>query len=632
MSHNRIDTLSQNLRSILHGEKNIPFYDEVADKLDDPLFKLAGTTHTKEHERLLTFQWIELMQQKGLTQIGFSEEHGGGGSAIDQIRAYEIMAYLGGSAIIKPGVQLGLFGGAIDNLGSDEQKEKYINDIMNLKLLGCFLMTEQDNGSNAANIQTRATYIAETDEIEIHTPNDGAIKRYIGNGLDGQMGAATVRLIVDGVDHGAHMVLVPLRDVPGGPTVDGVKIVDEGHKIGLNGVDNVRVRFNKLRVPRENLLSHFANITADGEYVSEINSASKRFFATISTLITGRMFVGATALSFAKKAETIVGEYASKRIQFGQRLIDIPVYRRKVLPRIATTFAMDILKEYGYERLAGKTEENSVEVESLISAMKAYFTWHASETLTIMRESCGGDGYLWENGFGQLKADTDVFKTFEGANDVLMSLYGKNCLKAFAANKSKLSLFKQQAVLFVETRMKRHSLVQNNIDLTNNEELLSLLQWRDTKMVSELANEIYYATKNGKKDHVQATMERQDKLNALGPAHIEALAMEKFIDAIENTKNIETRALLEKTAQLFALSAIENNAKWYLENGYLNGHQSKSISDKINAICKDITEKDEQLSLVRGFAVPQHLVNVPLLERVEPGTDLGKSNLMTVTP
>ena len=58
-------------------------------------------------------------------------------------------------------------------------------------------------------------------------------------------------------------------------------------------------------------------------------------------------------------------------------------------------------------------------------------TWHATRTIQLCREACGGAGYLQENRLPHLKADTDVFTTFEGDNTVLLQLVAKGLLTGY---------------------------------------------------------------------------------------------------------------------------------------------------------------------------------------------------------
>ncbi len=67
-------------------------------------------------------------------------------------------------------------------------------------------------------------------------------------------------------------------------------------------------------------------------------------------------------------------------------------------------------------------------METTAAGLKAFSTWNTTHTLQTGREACGGEGYLAINRFAALKADSDIFTTFEGDNTVLMQLVAKNLL------------------------------------------------------------------------------------------------------------------------------------------------------------------------------------------------------------
>ncbi|MEL6988568.1 MAG: acyl-CoA dehydrogenase family protein, partial [Bacteroidota bacterium] len=263
------------MKSILDDE-----YEEDKDRyrafFRDPKFKLE-IIRDKEDYRAKVLEWFGYIADQGFGLISYPEAVGGENSLGKFASFFEIMAYHDLSLTIKTGVQVGLFGGAILNLGSERHHSKYLNEAGRGKLLGCFAMTETGHGSNVRALETTAIYNHETGNININSPSYHAGKEYIGNALHGKMAAVFCQLIVKEENHGIHCVLVPYRDLEGN-VLDGIKVEDCGYKLGLNGVDNGRIWFNNVEVPKENLLNRFGDIDDQGNYHSQIENPAKRFF------------------------------------------------------------------------------------------------------------------------------------------------------------------------------------------------------------------------------------------------------------------------------------------------------------------------------------------------------------------
>jgi acyl-CoA oxidase len=71
----------------------------------------------------------------------------------------------------------------------------------------------------------------------------------------------------------------------------GITIGDCGKKTGMQGVDNGFIIFNDFRIPRTNLLNRFSDVTADGKFKAEIESADQRFALQLGALSTGRIMI-----------------------------------------------------------------------------------------------------------------------------------------------------------------------------------------------------------------------------------------------------------------------------------------------------------------------------------------------------
>ena len=180
----------------------------------------------------------------------------------------ELLALVDLSTTVKTGVQYSLWGGSVLSLGTEKHRQLYYEDIDAFRLPGCFAMTELGHGSNVAGLQTEAVLDLERDEWVLTTPDDGALKWWIGNAAeDGQAATVFARLKIPKkgagasgsndanatTDHGVHAFVVPIRNGQPGPgnTLPGVEIMDCGYKVGLQGVDNGALRFRGARVPRD---------------------------------------------------------------------------------------------------------------------------------------------------------------------------------------------------------------------------------------------------------------------------------------------------------------------------------------------------------------------------------------------
>lgn len=90
----------------------------------------------------------------------------------------------------------------------------------------------------------------------------------------------------------------------------GIEIRDCGYKVGLNGVDNGALRFRNVRIPRDNLLNRFGDVSRDGEYTSKLPTINKRFAATLGELVGGRVGLAYGSVGVLKAASTVAIRYS----------------------------------------------------------------------------------------------------------------------------------------------------------------------------------------------------------------------------------------------------------------------------------------------------------------------------------
>ena len=578
----------------------------------DPALAIPAGLPPAEH-RARVLDAVRYLARQRLGSLAYPERFGGAASPAAAVAVFETLAMGDLSVLVKFGVQFGLFGGSVLQLGTERHHDALLERIGSLELPGCYAMTEVDHGSNVRALETTAVYDPEADELVVHTPHDGAAKHYIGNAaLHGRMAVVFARLVVAGEDHGVHAVLVPIRD-EGGRTLPGVRIEDCGLKEGLNGVDNGMIWFDRVRVPRSSLLDRFASIDDEGRYGSPIPSAGRRFFRMLRTLVIGRVSIATAAVSAAKVGLSIAIRYAAGRRQFGPEggaervILDYPLIQRALMPRLATTYAL----HFAVRRLQADLElperAGSAEMEVEAAGLKAYASEHCVETLQACREACGGWGYLAESRFAALKADTDVFTTFEGANLVLYQLVAKGLLSRFRDEMGDLTLRKAMRVLAERAETAVGQLNPVVTRRTDEGHLLdpdfhrAALVYREERLLRSAAQRLRARLDDGM-DSFQAVTEVQDHLVTLARAHVERLLVDGLQDAVARAPTPALSEGLAAVGALYALGRIEQDRGWFLESGYIEGNKARAIRARVLALCAEVRELAGPL--VEGFGVP----------------------------
>lgn len=586
--------------------------NRVKTILSDQEFKYIETDNLNEYREKVLY-WAKLLAKQGFGSLAYPKEYSGMNDMAAYFTVMETLSYHDLSLVVKFGVQFGLWGMSVYFLGTEKHHKKYLKEIGALELPGCFAMTETGHGSNVRGVETTATYSHPDKTFTIHTPNENARKEYIGNAaLHGQMATVFAKLIVDGKDFGVSAFIVPLRD-KNGNVVKGVTIKDCGRKLGLNGVDNGIIYFDQVVVPKEALLDRFAQVNEEGHFESPITSDNRRFFTMLGTLVGGRIGIPRSGNAASKAGLTIAIRYGDKRTQFGpEGAAEVPIlnyrtHQRRLMPLLANTYALHFALLYLTKRFVERTEEEMQEIEALAAGLKAWATWNTTSTLQECREACGGKGYLFENRIGSLKNDTDIYTTFEGDNTVLMQLVAKSRLTEFKQEFSSMNAF---GILNYLAGQAATSITEMNpiiIRNTDDEHLLdpefhqNAFRYREREILVSVAKRL--------KRHIDDGMDSFDAFNVcqhhlvqVGFAYVERIIVEQFHSAVENTADDQCQFALRRLYNLYAVSQLEKNKGWYLEQGYMEGVKTKAIRKLFNQLCWDI--RTDAVPLVDAFNIP----------------------------
>ena len=575
------------------------------------LHKQEGATMAEQRERVLGQLGI-LVENNAIHRafpisVGGENNHGG------NIAGFEEFVIADPSLQIKAGVQWGLFGSAVMHLGTETHHQRWLPGIMSLEIPGAFAMTETGHGSDVASIGTTATYDEATQEFVINTPHRAAWKDYLGNAaLHGKAAVLFAQLITKGVNHGVHAFYINLRD-ENGQFLPGIGGEDDGLKGGLNGIDNGRLHFSNVRIPRDHLLNRYGNVAEDGTYSSPIESPGRRFFTMLGTLVQGRVSLDGAANIASKMGLTIAITYANQRRQFNassdtheEYILDYQRHQRRLIPLLAQTmagvFSHEILLEKYDDIFSGKndTDEDRQDLETLAAALKPLSTWGALDTLQECREACGGAGFLTENRLTSLHQDLDVYVTFEGDNNVLLQLVAKRLLSDYAAEFRNLDagvmarFMVRRAEHLVINRSGLRQLGQTLTDsgsekrsanfLKDENTQRELLTLRVQEMIAAVADDMRTAAKLPQAEAAALFNSHQNELIEAGRSHGELLQWEAFTQGIARLEDESTRQVMTWLRDVYGLTLIEKNLSWYMMNGHLSTQRARTLTPYINRL------------------------------------------------
>ncbi|MGC3953032.1 MAG: acyl-CoA dehydrogenase [Propionicimonas sp.] len=636
-SHETLTTLGAALRTALDG----PFADRRArGRAEFPAENLLrDPEQTMDEAREWVLTRLRELQAAGFGAAGVPVSATDHGSPEDAVMAFELLAHGDLSVLIKSGVQFGLFGGAIANLGTAWHHDTYLPRVTRLELLGCFAMTELGHGSDVASLETTISYDPATDEFEVNSPSPAARKAYIGNaGRHGSMAVVFGQLMVDHTSHGVHAILVPIRD-EAGRDLPGVTTGDQGHKGGLVGVDNGTLFFDHVRVPRSMLLDRYGGVDENGRYVSIIESPNRRFFTMLGTLVRGRVCISIGGGVAARRGISIATRYALKRRQFpapgrrdGVLLLDYQIHQRRLLPLVARSYALGFAQNelnallMKVQGTGESTDRDQRELETFAAGLKVMSTDFANSALQECREACGGAGFMSENRITALRSDVDIFATFEGDNTVLLQSVTKALLtnyKQLWGELDRAGVVQATARVVGETVVERTSagvVLERLVRAARRqpEELaMGDRRWqalmfteRERHALESLARRMRASSRDG--DQFEAFNRLGEHVLFVATAHLERRIFESFVTGLEACADPEARELLEKVCSLYALASLHEDRAWFMEHGKMSTTRAKAIGEQLNQLCREL--RPHALPLVEGLGVPEEWLGAAILQ------------------
>lgn len=500
-------------------------------------------------------------------------------------------------------VHISLYIDTITNYGTEKHR-KFIDRAYTLQDIGCFSMTELGHGSNVSNVETIATYNKQNHSFVINSPTRTSTKWWIGGAAKtANMSVVFAQLITEGVNHGVHAFLVPIRNQDNS-SIPQVTIGDCGPKLGLNGVDNGFLIFREYSVPYDSLLDKLSQVTPEGKFKSHIKNKDKRLGIMLGGLFRGRTCVVLGSNLGFLQAVGIALRYSALRKQFSPTsgpeasILSYQQQKFRLIPLLAQVFAIKaggLLIQRVYdekcELFNNEPEgEDLAEFHCILSGLKAVSSWYAVSGIQVCRECCGGLGFSSFSSLGRLRNNQEVHSTWEGDNSVLSQQTSKYILKQIQKTMKGQKIF-SATLQFLKLQGEPTNLKLNLTEALTHEELKEAFEHLINHI---LHNSILKLQENaGKTESVTEAWNKTQTylLSDLSRIYTEYIISNELHNMCLNVlKDCEkTGKVIQQIGKLFTLGVIEKHLGTLLEIGYERGI-CKKVRDSIVQLCEDIGE------------------------------------------
>ncbi|NFG28773.1 acyl-CoA dehydrogenase [Clostridium botulinum] len=320
----------------------------------------------------------------GLIGIPYPKEYGGaGGDYLSYVLAVEEISKVDASFGISYSVTTSLCSGGIINAASEEQKKKYLPDVLSGKKLGSFGLTEPNAGSDAGGCITTAEK-----KGDYYILNGS--KCFITNGPLSETFLVFALTDKSKGSKGLSAFIVEKE-------FEGFSIGKIENKCGIKSAQVSELIFENCKVPAENL----------------VGAEGKGFGIAMKALDGGRIGVAAQGLGIAEGAFDIAKQYLKDRQQFGK-----PLWKNQYLAFKMAELELEIekAKYILYKAAMDKQEGRPYSVSA--AKAKLSCTDVAMKVTVEAVQMLGGNGYMKEYNVERMMRDAKITQIYEGTNEI----------------------------------------------------------------------------------------------------------------------------------------------------------------------------------------------------------------------
>ena len=366
---------------------------EIAEENFKEKAKEIDKTHRFPREN------FELLAKLGMAGLILPEEYGGTGlDYVSYAMVIEEIAKCCATTSVILAAHLSLCSVPIAKFGSNILKEKYLKKLASGEYLGAFCLSEPGNGSDAANMLTRAYDKGD------HFILNGT-KAWITNGSE-----ANVYLVIAQTNpelkHKGVCAFIVEKNMPG---VSFGKLED---KLGIRGSATCQVILDNVKVPKENLLGNIG----------------EGFKIAMVTLDGGRIGISAQALGIAEASFELASTYAKTREAFGKKIINFQAIQFMLVELAAQIEAGRLLtyEAANLHDLGQRFTRQSAEAKLFCSEL-------ASRAGNIAVQVLGGYGYTTEYDAERYLRDAKITEIYEGTSEIQRIVISENIVKEVGA-------------------------------------------------------------------------------------------------------------------------------------------------------------------------------------------------------
>ncbi|GMJ15075.1 acyl-CoA oxidase 1 [Hibiscus trionum] len=509
----------------------------------------------------------------------------------------------------------GMFIPAIKGSGTEEQKAKWLPMAYKMQIIGCYAQTELGHGSNVQGLETTATFDPHTDEFVLHSPTLTSSKWWPGGlGKVATHAVAYARLITNGQDHGVHGFIVQLRSLDDHLPLPGITVGDIGMKFGsgaYNSMDNGLLRFDHVRIPRDQMLMGVSQVTREGKYMQ--SDVPRQL--VYGTMVYVRQKIVADASSALSRAVCIATRYSAVRRQFGSQnggpetqVIDYKTQQSRLFPLLASAYAFRFVGEWlkwlytdVTQRLHANDFSTLPEVHACTAGLKSITTSATADAIEECRKLCGGHGYLSSSGLPELFAVYIPACTYEGDNTVLLLQVGRFLMKTvFQLGSGKKPVGTIAYMGRAEHLLQCHCEVQRAEDWLKPHIIVEAFEARSARMAVACSKNINKFPKQE-----DGFAELSADLAEAAVAHCQLIVVSKFIEKLQQDipgKGVKRQ--LEILCSVYALSLLHKHLGDFVASGCITPEQGALANEQLRLLYSQV--RPNAIALVDAFNYTDH--------------------------